>query len=251
MRHHIQGPDRFYPRERFEHRRGSKVGFGIIVILVGVFLLLRKLGYFFMDFNTLWPLALIALGLMIGIKNRFQRNAWWIMMLIGICYSIPEFEINGVTSSTLMVPVGLIIGGIIIAVSNSRKKKHWTEHMQVVTSNENMLNIDVTFGGRKEIVTSKDFRGGNISTTFGGAEINLLQADSTIQPMVMNLKVTFGGVELIVPSHWELQNEIDPSFGSVEDHRAMRTPSGISTEEKKILILRGNCSFGSVEIKSY
>lgn len=250
MRHHIQGPDKFYPQRRWEHHRGNKIGFGIIVVILGVFLLLRKFGYFFMDFNTLWPLALIAIGLMIGIRSRFHRNAWWILMLIGICYSIPEFEINGVNSYDLMIPVGLIIGGLIIAINSSRKKKPW-KHMQVVTSNENMVNIDVTFGGRKEVVTSKEFRGANISTTFGGVELNLLQADSTIQPMVINLQVSFGGVELIVPSHWELQNEIDPSFGSVEDHRGIRTASNTTTEEKKILILRGNCSFGSVEIKSY
>jgi hypothetical protein len=108
----------------------------------------------------------------------------------------------------------------------------------------------VTFGGRKEIVTSKDFRGGNISATFAGCEVNMIQADSTTQPMVINLKVSFGGVEIIVPSHWELQNEIEPTFGSVEDHRSIRTPASAS-EEKKVLVLRGSCNFGSIEIKSY
>ena len=122
--------------------------------------------------------------------------------------------------------------------------------MPVITSTESALNIDVTFGGRKEIVTSKEFRGGNVSTTFGGTEINLIQADSTTQPMVLNISVTFGGIELIVPSHWELQNEIEPTFGSVEDHRAIRT-STITTEDKKILILKGSCNFASIEIKSY
>jgi hypothetical protein len=68
--------------------------------------------------------------------------------------------------------------------------------------------------------------------------------------MILNVKVSFGGVELVVPSHWELQNEIETTFGSVEDHRSIRTPQS-SGEEKKVLILRGNCSFGSVEIKSY
>ena len=112
-----------------------------------------------------------------------------------------------------------------------------------------MLNIDVTFGGRKEIVTSKDFKGGTISATFAGAEVNLMQADSTTQPMTLDVRVAFGGVELIVPSHWEIQNNITPAFGSVEDQRIIRTPN--SGEEKKVLALRGSCSFGSIEIKSY
>ena len=136
-------------------------------------------------------------------------------------------------------------------VFRPKKNEPWKNAMQVVTSNENMLNVDVTFGGRKEIVTSKEFKGGNISATFGGCEINMIQADATEQPMVLNLKVSFGGVELIVPSHWELQNEIEPTFGSVEDHRAIRTSSSTISEVKKVLILKGNCSFGSIEIKSY
>jgi hypothetical protein len=121
--------------------------------------------------------------------------------------------------------------------------------MNTVTSEESQLNIDVTFGGHKEIVTSKEFRGGNINATFGGCEINLMQADSSVQPIILDLKVSFSGVEIIVPSHWDLQIEIEPSFGSVEDRRMIRTPN--AGEERKTLILRGTCSFGSIEIKSY
>jgi hypothetical protein len=247
MRHHIQGPERFYPYHN--HRRGNKIFVGLIIVLVGILMLFRKLGYFFIDFHTFWPLILIAIGLIIGFKTGFRRHAWWILILVGIAYSIPEFEVaNGVWSSNLMVPLGLIIGGLMIALRPG-KKNHWKDRMQVITNTEGAVNIDITFAGRKEIVTSKEFRGGNISTTFGGCELNLSQADSSVQPMVLNFKVSFGGVELIVPSHWEIVNEIETSVGSVEDHRTIRMPA--AGEEKKTLILKGSCSFGSIEIKSY
>jgi predicted membrane protein len=158
--------------------------------------------------------------------------------------------IGDTSSSALMIPLALIIGGLVM-VFRSKKSKDWHNNMEVVTSNENTLNVDVTFGGRKEIVTSKEFKGGNISATFGGCEINMTQADAVEQPMVLNVKVSFGGVELVVPSHWELQNEIEPTFGSVEDHRAIRTSASSISEVKKVLILKGTCSFGSIEIKSY
>ena len=120
--------------------------------------------------------------------------------------------------------------------------------MTNTTNTEDTLNIDVAFGGRKSIVTSKNFKGGFVSTAFGGAEINLMQADS-IETMYLDLKVSFGGVEIIVPSHWEVQIEVNPSFGSVEDHRMIRTAS--AGEDKRTLVLRGSCAFGSIEIKSY
>lgn len=248
MSRYFQHPESYQRRQK-----GDKIWFGVAVIMVGVLLMLKKLGIFWFSWHAFWPVILIAVGLLIGIKKRFRNHAWWILILIGGAHLVPEFEVmNGVTSDNLVFPLALIIGGAVIAL-RSRKKNNYCGDtpMQVITNTESTLNIDVTFGGRKEIITSKDFRGGHISATFGGCEVNMIQADSSSsQPMVLDLKVSFGGVELIVPSHWELQNEIEPTFGSVEDHRAMRSGAA-ANEEKKLLILRGNCSFGSIEIKSY
>lgn len=251
MRHNIQDwKQDDWRRRRMRDRSGDKVWFGVLIILAGVFLMLKKLGVVYFAWHTFWPILLIAIGLFIGVKKRFHGHAWWIIALVGTAHMVPEFMIGDTSSSSLMLPVALIIGGLVM-VFRSKKHDRWKDAMQVVTSNENMINLDVTFGGRKEIVTSKEFKGGNVSATFGGCEINMVQADATEQPMVLNLKVSFGGVELIVPSHWELQNEIEPTFGSVEDHRAIRTTSSTISEVKKVLILKGTCSFGSIEIKSY
>jgi len=121
--------------------------------------------------------------------------------------------------------------------------------MDSTINTNSTVNIDVTFGGKKEIVTTKDFKGGTANVTFAGCEVNLVQADFAEPSVVMVFQVSFGGVELIIPSHWDVQNEINPSFGSVEDERTIQTAT--TNETKKILILRGNCSFGSIEIKSY
>ncbi|MBZ0098635.1 MAG: cell wall-active antibiotics response protein, partial [Taibaiella sp.] len=132
-------------------------------------------------------------------------------------------------------------------------KKLWDDrcgsNIKTVANGDSVLNVDVTFGGHKEIVTSKDFKGGNVSTTFGGAEINLMNADSTDKTITLNMRVSFGGIELIVPSHWLIKNEISNTLGSVEDNRNIYTQGG--SEEKITLVLTGSCSFGSIEIKSY
>lgn len=245
MKHNIQDWRQQHPRPK-----GDKLWFGFALAFVGAMLLVKKLGLFYFSWHSTWPIILIAIGLFIGVQKRFRNHTWWILILIGGAHMIPVFDIAGTTSENLMLPVGLIIAGVAIALRSNRRKNRFTDHMQVVTSTESVLNIDVMFGGRKEIVTSKEFRGGNVSTSFGGAEINLTQADGTVQPMIINLKVFCGGVELIVPSHWELQNEVDPVMGSVEDKRTLHTaPAG--NEEKKVLILRGTCTCGGVEIKSY
>lgn len=230
--------------------RGNKVAFGLIIVCVGILLMVKKLGLLYFSWHLTWPLVLIIVGLAIGVKNRFRNNSWWILTLIGGANLIPSVHIyNDVYTRDLAVPALVIIGGLAM-IFNSRKKNNCSRKMETVTTNESMLNVDVTFGGRKEIVTSKEFKGGHINATFGGAEVNLVQADSNVQPMIIDMKVSFGGVELIVPSHWEIQNQIEPTFGSVEDHRTMNT-AHVAGQEKKVLMLKGSCSFGSVEIKSY
>lgn len=233
-------------------RNNGRVVFGTLIAGIGVLILLQMLHILpsiWYTFHIGWPVLLIVIGAMLGIKNNFRNNAWWILILVGAFNLIPVFEIaDGVTSKRIAWPLLLILAGLAMVFRNKNGRWH-RDRMELVTNGESLLNIDVTFGGRKEIVTSKEFRGGRVSTTFGGAEINLMQADSTEQPIVLEVRVSFGGVEIIVPSHWEVINEIDPSFGSVEDHRHIRMAE--PGTERRTLILRGSCSFGSVEVKSY
>lgn len=234
-----------------EHRRRNRVWFGIAVAIAGVALLLhtmRLLPAFTFDLS--WPLILIVIGVLIGIKNGFRRNAWWILILIGGANLIPDnYKIMGRPVDEMIWPVVLILFGLMIALRPRKCRFGHPKTPSSIINTENSLDIDVTFGGRKEIVTSKDFNGGTINCTFAGVELNLTQADFTAPSVVLDCRVSFGGVEIVVPSHWDILNEVSPSFGSVEDERTIHTPS--ASETRKTLILRGSCSFGAIEIKSY
>ncbi len=233
-----------------EQRHRNRVFFGVIIAIIGLILMLTTMHVLpCIDLEMSWPAILIILGVLIGFKNRFHNNAWWILIVIGIANFTPQFMIMGRPSRDFAWPAILIIIGLAIALRPRRYKCNPQASVGTTINNESNLNIDVTFGGKKEVVTSKDFKGGTIAVTFAGCEINLAQADFTEPSIVLDCRVSFGGVELIVPSHWEVQNEISPSFGSVEDERTITTNPGY--ENRKILVLRGSCSFGSIEIKSY
>lgn len=88
-----------------------------------------------------------------------------------------------------------------------------------------------------------------MSAIFGGAEINLTQADTKDPVIYMNVRTVFGGCEIIVPSHWDVKNEMFVALGSVEDQRVIRTAD--PNVNRKTLVLKGLCMFGSVEVKSF
>ncbi len=245
-------------RQYQEHRHRNRVFFGIAMAVVGVIFLLRALGLLpYFSIECSWPVILIVIGTFIGIKNNFRRSAWWILILIGIINLTPQFTIMGRPSSHVVWPAMIIIGGLAIAMRPRRDRCYpgvgtamgGPGDMNTSINTDGNLNIDISFGGKKEVVTSKDFKGGLVSVTFAGCELNLTQADFSEPSVMIDFRVSFGGVEVIVPSHWDIQNDINPSFGSVEDARTIQTPT--TNETRKTLILKGNCSFGSIEIKSY
>ncbi len=234
----------------YARRQKGKRFFGIGVALIGVLLFLRALGVLSMlSFSFTWPVILLVVGFLIGLRHNFRNNAWWILMLIGVANLTPEFTIMGRPSEHFVWPTVVIIAGLAIALRPRKERCFNGPIVRSGKTTDGKLDVDVTFGGRKELITDKDFQGGTISVTFGGCELNLSRADFAGPSAVLDFRVSFGGVEMVVPSHWEIQNEVSPSFGSVEDERTVQTNA--TFEERKVLILRGNVSFGSIEIKSY
>ena len=230
-----------------EQRQRNKVFFGIAIAVIGALWIFGNMIHFNFDWSDHWPYIFIVVGILVGIKHSFRNVAWWILILVGVANLVEMYEYD---YSGYIWPGVLVIVGIAIAL---RKKNQHHLHPAFNTDNgvssENNLNIDVMFGGKKEMVNAKEFKSGYVAVSFGGCELNFMQADIAESPAVLDLKISFSGVEIIVPSHWQIKNEINPSFGSVEDQRYVQTTPGI--ENKKILILRGTCSFSSVEIKSY
>jgi len=102
------------------------------------------------------------------------------------------------------------------------------------------------FSSVKKKVFSKNFKGGDVVSIFGGAEINLSQADfnGTIAIEVVQI---FGGTKLIIPPHWQIRSEMVAIFGGIEDKR----PPQMHYDEDKVVVLNGTTFFGGIEIKSY
>jgi predicted membrane protein len=226
----------------FKRQRNSRVIFGAIIIMIGLLIFFKRLGILFFPFHV-WPFVMIAIGLFIGVKSQFRSFGSWVLISLGILFSIPKFFFFGVYSHHLVAPVILILLGIYLII---RPKRMHSLDKGIGTIDEDMVDLDLNFGEKTAIVTSRNFKGGIISNSFGSTKLNLQQADSK-ETMILDLKVSFGSVEILVPSHWDVEFKVETNLGSVEDQRFIRT---ISTEEKRLLILQGNCSFGSVKVKS-
>lgn len=247
----------------FKNRDAARVFGGLIIICIGVALLLRNLGYFVPAWLFTWPMILIIVGLYSSVKHNFRHPAGFVLIGIGsfflVTRFIPELRLSPAFWPVFVIALGLYFiirprrmrGGRATWKTGERSDElvEYTEAPNPADAERgDTVKIDSVFSGVDRAILSKNFKGGRISCVFGGAEIDLLQAELA-GTAVLKMDVVFGGAKLILPAHWNVQSEIDGVFHSVEDKRKYNPAVG--SDNSKLLILKGSCVFGGIEIKSY
>jgi predicted membrane protein len=246
------------------YSRGSgKVWVGFILLVIGFILLINTLGFYVPDWIISWPMVLIIIGVVNGARHNFRHPAAVILILIGSVFLIerivPELDFGN-----FVWPVAIILFGLYLIVGRGRRfssyrnnpgNLDWDKRVdqeggpatEVPPTREDYIDSVSIFGGVKKNVMSKNFRGGEIVTIMGGAEINLSQADF-IGPVVLEVVQIFGGTKIIIPPHWKVSSEMAAIFGGIEDKRMI---SAESMQSEKVIIIKGTSIFGGVTIHSY
>jgi hypothetical protein len=234
-----------------EHNRSGRIMGGLLIVAVGLIFLGRKAGMDFPHWIFSFETVLIALGLYLGFRHNFKGFGWLIPILIGGFLLIddfyPYYDIAEFTWPLIIIGFGLFI--IFRAGKKRSDWKKWEGGHRLENLADDYIDSTVVFGGVKKNVISKNFKGGEAVTIFGGTELNLTQADVN-GVIVLDLTQIFGGTKLIVPPHWKIQSkDLVAIFGGVEDKRLISNPAG--EEPNKVLVLEGTCIFGGIDIKSY
>lgn len=207
----------------------DRVGPGVILIGIGSIFLLSDIlpeiwpGFFHLfanEGNLFWYLIIIVVGVSLILKNRR-----------GISDSGPRKDHSRRPSF------------------NRSEEDPLDETIFTESNDTDYIDEISIFGGGKKIITSDNFRGGRITTIFGGSDIVLSQ--SKLAPGTNEIEVfaMFGGWTLVVPPNWQVKNEVIAIFGGISDKR-MIAPDTIKDNTRQ-LIIRGFVMFGGGEIKSY
>lgn len=250
----------------YRDKEGGRVIGGLILVAVGAALLLRNMGFFMPGWLFTWPMILILVGIYTGVKHNFRNNSWLILIAVGSFFLVNKF-IPSLSLEPLFWPLVIIGAGIIFIVRPGRsnwmgtktdnKFNSWENagtvglrdnQEEAVTDSSDYLMVRSVFSGVNKNVVSKNFKGGQISCVFGGAEIDLSQAEIA-GPVILKFEVVFGGAKLVVPAHWAIQNEIDGIFHGIDDKRSFNPSASINPD--KVLVLKGSAVFGGIEIRSY
>ena len=256
--------ERFERRaERIHNRYASgngRIWTGLFLLLIGTAALLKSVFVPTLpEWLFSWQMLLIILGLFIGVRHNFSTGPWFILILLGSVFLLNEFYPDLIERRYIW-PVALIAIGAFLIFKPRRHNWQWKEHQGVEGEptaplqgiDHSAVDLDVldstsVFGGTKKTIFSKNFKGGDIVNIFGGAEINLTQAD--VQgTAVLELTQIFGGTKIVVPPHWDIKPDMAAIFGGIDDKRMIQNTV---IDRNKVLVIKGTSIFGGVEIKSF
>jgi len=235
-----------------KRQRTSKIVTGLIIILAGALVLVKQMGFFVPHWILSWKMLLIAIGFVTLIKHNFKNTGGYIMILIGATFLLHELMPFWINPKFLWPLIVIGIGVLIIAktlVFDQKKKSGLnTSSTMDGSHSEDFVQAGAFFGGVTKNVFSKNFKGASVSCVFGGTEINLMQADFEGEAVV-DITCVFGGATLIIPADWKVRSDLTSVFGGIEDKRVLLPQDLMS--ESKLLILKGTCVFGGIELHGY
>lgn len=192
---------------------------GAIMAGIGALILAYNLRLIYFDWRMVWPVLLIAWGLIVLLHPKHRSVP-----------VIPPGPVGGPGSFQDPGPAATP-GPSPYSGSDASTIRLWT-----------------VFGGGKRQVDAQDFRGGEITAIFGGYEVDLRYAAVGPAPAVIDVTAMFGGIEIRVPGTWTVEARGVGIFGGFADETRPPRPGEVTREQR--LIVTGTAAFGGVAIKN-
>jgi predicted membrane protein len=225
--------------------RSGAVG-GVALVAIGVLLLLHQNGILrFSDIWRLWPLILVAGGLVrltqFGSTSRFMGG---LMIAVGLVFEAAEFHLIPYSVWALW-PLGIIALGLLLLWQSLQPKDEREPGWKLEFHAPEAGNFSV-FGGGKRRINTPDFTRADVLAVFGGYELDLRKAGIKGASAIIDATAIFGGIEILVPEDWNVIVRGVGIFGGYGDESHHGPVSAPAPE----LIVQGVAIFGGVAIKN-
>lgn len=215
---------------------------GSVLILIGLAWVMMNLGHIEIKLREWWPLILIAVGLLNILNHRdIFSFPGWLLISLGVMFLLTANDIIEWDHIKKFWPVVIIFIGLSL-ISGSEKK---IKRVKDRGDKDNYISGFALFSGIERKMSSKSFRGGNITALFGGAEIDLRNAVLSPDGAELELTALFGGVEIRLPDEWKIELNSKALFGGVGNKC-----KGENSRENNSLMISATAIFGGVEIKN-
>jgi len=237
------------------HNRTNTVLVAALIILAGLIFLGNNLGYIQTSIFRIiisWQMLLIVLGILSFSKKNICGGI--ILTGVGLFFIVPRLAGTHLAWVGTYWPLLIVLVGILVLIKvispESFCHKRWHKRFDTeasYVSEEGFVTSTSSFGSVRQIVVDPVFKGAKINNHFGGTVLDLRRTALGAPETYIDIDCSFGGIEIFVPFHWTVKSDIHNFFSGVDDKRYN---NGMESDIEHKLIIRGNLSFGGIEIKS-
>lgn len=221
---------------------GKKIVWGLIFIALGILFAGNAfdLWNFELFFDGWWTLFIIVPCAM-GLFEKGFRTSSFIGLVIGVLLLLAAQDVLVWSMvGKLIIPIILIFIGLKIIFG----KKFNCGIGKFDGVNKNGLpNYTAIFGSNEVNFPYQTFIGANITSIFGGVELNLKDAIIN-DDVVINVFTIFGATDIIVPPNVKVKISSIPIFGGVSNKS-----NSIALENAPTVYINATCIFAGAEIK--
>ena len=224
---------------------------GLILIFTGILILAGNLGWIP---SSLWNIlySWTSIFLLVAVINIAKRRIlpFIIFFLIWLAIILPGLIPNiDFTEYKRYWPILLILAGLLI-LDSGKKRMQFFKNKNLNSPSEEFLEEIAIFSGTVRRIDTKNFRGGEIISIFGGNEIYFNQSTLSPEGAIIQMVSIFGGTKLIVPRDWRVHIEVTSVLGGFADKRVFE-PNETESSSKPTLTIKGVIVFGGGELSNY
>jgi len=221
---------------------------GVLFVLLGVFLIISKLGYF--PNVNVFSLLLTAFLLVVMVKSMLKLNFAGILFPIAFIY-ITYYKQIGLTNLT---PWTVLITALLCSTGLSmifHKRTKWINTKcdcedykfdKVDVEDGSQVRYKNSFSGSVKYINTDDFEQADFKCSFGSLKVYFDNATMKNNNAIVRINASFSGIELYVPKSWKIDNKANVYLSSIDEKNRS---SEITTNT---LTLVGDITFSGVEI---
>lgn len=227
-------------------RFDKRLFFGLILFVVGLVILGSNFNIIPWNVRRVlinWRMIIIVVGILMLASNHNKGFGVLLILLGGFLYTPFLFHFP-FQFREVFWPMVLIGVGVLLIMRRGTFGEH-----KYMNLSDNYIDDTSIFGGGDVQVKTDRFKGGRITSIFGGSNINLQHAKLAPGTNVIDIFAMFGGSKFIIPSDWKVKIDVMSIFGGFSDKRYV-TPPDHHVDNDKLLVIKGVMLLGGGEIKS-
>jgi len=214
---------------------------GIILIILGIYLVLNMIFDFSIDLSGAWTLFIIIPCILALKKDGFKPMPA-IGLAIGILFMLSARDIISFsTCIKFMIPAALIIWGASILLSGKAIRKRIADNN--IQPKDNLPEYSAIFSEQRILCNNEVYAGANINAIMGSALLDLRNAYIS-EDVVTNCSAIFGGITISVPDNVNVSVSCIPIFGGIDNRMAKRNIPDAPT-----IYVNATCMFGGIDIR--